>query len=325
MEDRADNTAKIIKRGLVVASVLEQVDKRTNLVGQNRLEMLMFRLQGQQIFGINVFKVQEVLSCPHLTAIPQSHPATRGLATIRKRTIPVLDLAAAIGQRPLEASPDNLIIITEYNGTIQAFLVNAVERIVNMNWNDIKAPPKGVGRNNYMTAVTEVDGNLVEIIDVEKVLSEIIGADMHVENAEQLLDKDGNTLKFLVVDDSFVARNQVKRTLDQIGVDCVLATTGQEALDILKSMADEGVDIKKEFNMLISDIEMPVMDGYTLTTEIRSDPRMKGLVIMLHSSLSGGFNDSMTMKVNADKFIPKFQAEGLVREIKSLLTDKGII
>ena len=176
-----------------------------------------------------------------------------------------------------------------------------------------------------MTAVTEVDGKLVEIIDVEKILSEIIGADMQVDNAEQLLDKDGNTLKFLVADDSFVARNQVQRTLEQIGVECVLAATGKEALDILKSMADEGVDIHKEFKLLISDIEMPEMDGYTLTTEIRSDDRMKNLIIMLHSSLSGSFNESMTLKVKADKFIPKFQAEELAREIKLLLAEKGVI
>ena len=308
-----------------MTSVLDEVDKRTNLVGQNRLEVLMFRLQGRQLFGINVFKVQEVLSCPRLTEIPQSHSSTRGLAIIRDRTIPVIDLAAAIGQRPLEASQDNLIIITEYNGSVQAFLVKAVEHIVNMNWNDIKAPPKGIGRNNYMTAVTEVEGQLVEIIDVEKILSEIIGADMHVEDAIQLLDKDGNTLKFLVADDSYVARNQVKRTLDQIGVECVLAATGKEALDILKSMADEGIDIHQEFKLLISDIEMPEMDGYTLTSEIRSDDRMKNLTIMLHSSLSGSFNESMTLKVKADKFIPKFQAEELVREIKLLLSDKGVI
>ena len=308
-----------------MASVLDKVDERTNLVGQNRLEVLMFRLHKRQIFGINVFKVQEVLSCPRLRTIPQSHSSTRGLATIRDRTIPVIDLAAAIGLRPLEASPENLIIITEYNGTVQAFLVSAVERIVNMNWNEIKAPPKGVGKNNYMTAVAEVDGQLVEIIDVEKILSEIIGADTHVEGAEKLLDKDGNTLKFLVADDSYVARNQVKRTLDQIGIECVLAATGQQALDILKSMADDGVNINEEFQLLISDIEMPEMDGYTLTSAIRSDDRMKNLTIMLHSSLSGSFNESMTIKVGADKFIPKFQAEGLVREIKSLLTDKGIL
>ena len=308
-----------------MAGILDQVDKRTNLVGKNRLEILMFRLNGRQVFGINVFKVQEVLSCPRLTNIPQSHSATRGLATIRKKTLPVIDLAAAIGQIPLEATPDNLIIITEYSGTVQAFLVKAVERIVNMNWQDIKAPPKGIGRNNYVTAVTNVDDNLVEIIDVEKILSEIIGADTHLENAQELLDKDGNQMTFLIADDSLVARNQVERTLEQIGVKCVVTTTGKDALDVLKAKADDGIDVAKEFSLLISDIEMPEMDGYTLTSEIRADDRMKDLNIMLHSSLSGGFNESMTLKVKADKFIPKFQAEGLVTEIKALLAEKDVI
>ncbi len=308
-----------------MAGILDQVDKRTNLVGENRLEILMFRLHGRQIFGINVFKVQEVLSCPRLTNIPQAHSATRGLATIRNKTVPVIDLAAAIGQRPLEVSPDNLIIITEYNGTVQAFLVDAVERIVNLNWQNIKAPPKGVGRNNYLTAVTEVDEKLVEIIDVEKILSEIIGEDMFLEDAQELLDKDGNTMKFLIADDSLVARNQVQRTLEQIGVECVVTTTGKEALDILKEKVNDGIDVADEFKLLISDIEMPEMDGYTLTSEIRSDDRMKNLNIMLHSSLSGGFNENMTIKVKADKFIPKFKAEELVTEIKDLLSEKGVI
>ena len=308
-----------------MAGILEQVDKRTNLVGENRLEILMFRLNGRQVFGINVFKVQEVLSCPRLASIPQAHSATRGLATIRNKTIPVIDLATAIGQRPLEAVAENLIIITEYNGTIQAFLVKGVERIVNMNWQEIKAPPKGLGSNNYVTAITEVDSTLVEIIDVEKILSEIIGADMHLRDSQPILGKDGNTLKFLIADDSLVARNQVKRTLEQVGIDCVFATTGKEALDILKSAADEGINVANEFTLLISDIEMPEMDGYTLTSEIRTDERLKDLNVMLHSSLSGGFNDNMTIKVKADKFIPKFKAEELVTEIKLLLSEKGEI
>lgn len=308
-----------------MTGILDQIDKRTNLVGENRLEILMFRLNGRQVFGINVFKVQEVLSCPRLTKIPQAHSATRGLATIRNRTIPVIDLAAAIGQRPLDAVAENLIIITEYNGTVQAFMVKAVERIVNMNWQEIKAPPKGIGNNNYVTAITEVDDKLVEIIDVEKILSEIIGVDMHLEDTQQILDKDGNRLKFLIADDSLVARNQVQRTLEQVGIDCVVTKTGKEALDVLKSAAAEGIDVIKEFNLLISDIEMPEMDGYTLTSEIRADDRLKGLNIMLHSSLSGGFNDNMILKVKADKFIPKFKAEELITEIKSLLTEKGEI
>ena len=308
-----------------MTGILDQIDKRTNLVGENRLEILMFRLNGRQVFGINVFKVQEVLSCPRLTKIPQAHSATRGLATIRNKTIPVIDLAAAIGQRPLDAVAENLIIITEYNGTVQAFMVKAVERIVNMNWQEIKAPPKGIGNNNYVTAITEVDDKLVEIIDVEKILSEIIGVDMHLEDTQQILDKDGNKLKFLIADDSLVARNQVQRTLEQVGIDCVVTKTGKEALDVLKSLAAEGIDVAKEFNLLISDIEMPEMDGYTLTSEIRADDRLKGLNIMLHSSLSGGFNDNMILKVKADKFIPKFKAEELITEIKSLLTEKGEI
>lgn len=314
-----------MKGALAVGGILEQVDKRTNLVGENRLEILLFRLNGRQIFGINVFKVQEVLSCPRLTKIPQAHSAMRGLATIRNKTIPVIDLAAAIGQRPLESTPDNLIIITEYNGTVQAFLVKAIDRIVNMNWDGIKAPPKGVGRNNYMTAVTEIDGKLVEVIDVEKILSEIMGVEVQLKNAEQLIGKNGNILKFLIADDSLVARNQVQRTLEQLGIDSVVTTNGKEALDLLKSMADEGVDVTKEFNLIISDIEMPEMDGYTLTTEIRSDDRLKGLNVMLHSSLSGSFNENMTIKVKADKFIPKFKAEGLAMEIKALLIEKGEI
>ncbi|MDH5601124.1 MAG: chemotaxis protein [Gammaproteobacteria bacterium] len=308
-----------------MAGILEQVDKRTNLVGENRLEILLFRLNGQQTFAINVFKIQEVLTCPRLTILPQSHSAMRGVATIRNKTIPVIDLAAAIGQRPLENNPDNLIIITEYNGTVQAFLVKAVERIVNMNWEDIKSPPNGVGRNNYMTAVTEIDERLVEVIDVEKVLAEIMGVDVHLENAEQLVGKDGNTLKFLVVDDSLVARNQVQRTLEQIGIESIVTTTGKEALDILKSMAAEGIDVAQNINLVISDIEMPVMDGYTLTSEIRTDDRLKNLNIMLHSSLSGGFNENMTKKVKADKFIPKFHVEKLAEDIKALLIEKGEI
>ena len=308
-----------------MAGILEDVDKRTNLVGENRLEILLFRLNGRQLFGINVFKVQEVLTCPRLTKIPNSHPTTRGLATIRNKTIPVIDLAAAIGQRPLGEATDNLIIITEYNGTVQAFMVSAVERIVNMNWEDIKAPPSGVGKNNYMTAVTKVDDALVEIIDVEKVLAEIVGADMHLDDTDMLRDKEGQPLRFLVADDSMVARNQVQKTLERIGIECVMTKTGKEALDFLKARADEGVDMVKDINLVISDIEMPEMDGYSLTSAIRADERLKNMVVMLHSSLSGEFNESMTSKVNADKFIPKFKAEELVEEIKSLLASKGVV
>jgi len=146
-----------------MASILDSVNQRTQLVGQNRLELLLFRLNGRQRFGINVFKVREVLQCPPLTVMPKLNSCIRGVAHIRGQTISVIDLSMAMGKRPIEDLTKCFIIISEYNRSIQGFLVHSVERIINMNWESILPPPKGAGRINYMTAVTEVDGELVEI------------------------------------------------------------------------------------------------------------------------------------------------------------------
>ena len=167
-----------------------------------------------------------------------------------------------------------------------------------------------------MTAVTRVDEELVEIIDVEKVLSEIIQVDGTV-SAEVLAAGQQNQAQrhILVVDDSSVARNQVKRTLDQLGIESTLARDGSEGLAILKSWADEGVDVPNVLSMVISDVEMPKMDGYTMTAEIRADARLQGLYVILHSSLSGSFNNALTEKVGADEFIPKFNPDELAQTI----------
>jgi len=116
------------------------------------------------------------------------------------------------------------------------------------------------------------------------------------------------------VDDSSVARNQVKRTLEQIGYSCTLANNGKEGLDILKQWSSDG-SVSDHVMLVISDIEMPVMDGYTLTTEIRKDPELAGLYIILHTSLSGIFNNAMVEKVGADRFVPKFDADDLANSI----------
>lgn len=152
-----------------MAGVMDSVNQRTQLVGQNRLELLLFRLNGEQLYGINVFKVREVLQCPALTLLPKAHPVVRGVANIRGATIPILDLSMATGLRPLQEDTRNsFVIITEYNTKTQGFLVHSVERIVNMNWEEIHPPPKGTGRDHYLTAVTRVDNRMVEIIDVAR-------------------------------------------------------------------------------------------------------------------------------------------------------------
>jgi two-component system chemotaxis response regulator CheV len=290
-----------------MAGVMDSVNQRTQLVGQNRLELLLFRLNGEQLYGINVFKVREVLQCPNLTVMPKSNPVVRGVANIRGATIPILDLAMATGMPGLsEDVSKSFVIITEYNTKTQGFLVHSVERIVNMNWEEIHPPPKGTGRDHYLTAVTRVDGKMVEIIDVEKILAEVSPTSEAISLGvvDEEVQVKAVSLRVLTVDDSSVARKQV-----------VALNDGRQALDYLRKMVDEGKHPEEEFLMMISDIEMPEMDGYTLTAEIRNDPRMQKLHIILHTSLSGVFNQAMVKKVGADDFLAKFRPDDLAQRV----------
>ena len=300
-----------------MAGVLDSVNQRTQLVGQNRLELLLFRLDSPQLYGINVFKVKEVLQCPKLTIMPKSSPVVRGVANIRGGTIPILDLSMATGRAGLSDLKNSFVIITEYNSKIQGFLVRSVERIINMNWEEIHPPPKGTGRDHYLTAVTRVDNQLVEIIDVEKILAEVAPTSEVI--SEGVIDVDTQakavSKKVLICDDSSVARKQVIRCLETVGVEVIALNDGRQAYDYLMQMAAQGKQVDEELLMLISDIEMPEMDGYTLTAEIRSDPRLQKMHIILHTSLSGVFNQAMVKKVGADDFLAKFRPDELAARI----------
>jgi len=296
---------------------MDSVNQRTQLVGQNRLELLLFRLDGKQLYGINVFKVKEVLQCPKLTHLPKSSPVVRGVANIRGGTIPILDLAMATGLPALKEIDNAFVIITEYNTKVQGFLVHSVERIVNMNWEEIHPPPKGTGRDHYLTAVTRVDNQLVEIIDVEKILAEVapVSESISAGVVDAETQQKAVSLRVLTVDDSSVARKQVTRCLQTVGVEVTALNDGRQALDFLRKMVEEGKKPEEEFLMMISDIEMPEMDGYTLTAEVRNDPRMQKLHIILHTSLSGVFNQAMIKKVGADDFLAKFRPDDLAARV----------
>lgn len=303
-----------------MASILDSVNQLTQLVGQNRLELLLFRLNGRQRFGINVFKVREVLQCPKLTVMPKLHPFVRGVAHIRGQTISVIDLSMATGGRPVQDLTSAFIIIAEYNRSIQGFLVGNVERIINMNWESILPPPKGAGRYNYMTAVTEIDGELIEILDVEKILDEIspVNTDVSAEVVASSEDHHTRGRMVLVADDSSVARKQVQKALNAIGVECLMAKDGKDALLMLKDMAKKG-PIRDQLHVIISDIEMPEMDGYTLTAEIKANPELRDLHVILHTSLSGVFNQAMVQKVGADNFIAKFHPDELAKAVQDAM------
>jgi len=304
-----------------MAGVLDSVNQRTQLVGQNRLELLLFKLSGIQRYGINVFKVKEVLQCPPLTAIPKLHPAVRGIAHVRGETISIIDLNLATGSsRPIEDIEERFIIITEYNRSIQGFLVGSVERIININWEDILPPPNGVGRYNYLTAVTDIDGDLVEILDVEKILDEIapvnteVAAEIVAQTpAEKMVNK-----RILIADDSSVARKQIQRAITALGIECDVVKDGKEALDVLLDVV-KTQPINDKYALMISDVEMPEMDGYTLTAEVRSNQELKDLHVILHTSLSGIFNQAMIEKVGADDFIAKFNPDELATAVQKVI------
>lgn len=309
-----------------MAGVLDSVNQRTQLVGKNRLELLMFRLRGRQMYGINVFKVKEVLQCPKLSSIPNSRSVVRGVAHTRGETIPIIDLSMSIGLPgiPQEELANSFVIITEYNRKTQGFLVTGVDRIMNMNWEDILPPPKGAGKDVYLTAVTKIDDKLIEIIDVEKILSEV--SPLREDVTEAVLSKSAgrepSNLPVLVVDDSSVARRQIERCLTAIGMEVVTKNDGKQAYEYLKEITSDGSKARDHLALVISDVEMPEMDGYTLVTKCKSDPAISEMFIMLHTSLSGVFNRAMVQKVGADDFMAKFSPDELAERVMEII-DQG--
>lgn len=297
------------------SGLLESIDRSTQLAGHNRLALLLFRLGGRQIFGINVFKVQEVLPRPALSWTPGAHPLVCGVADLRRRMVPVIDLARAIGELPASKQAAHLIVC-EYNRSVQGFLVQSVDRIIHVDVSQVQPPPGGEGEG-YLTAITRHGQELVQIIDVEKVLTDVAGA---APELSETVIAEAQSLpthkhKILVADDSRVARSQIERVLRQIGMDVVLVNNGREALRHLQNLSEQPGPLSDRLLMVISDVEMPDMDGYTLTSEIRRDARLKDIPVVLHTSLSGGFNHAMVDKVGANRFIAKFGSDDLARAV----------
>ncbi len=285
-----------------------------------RLELLLFSVGSVQPFGINVLKVKEVIGCPHLTQVPESHPSVIGVAHLRGEPLTVIDLASAIGRGGYsqESLSEGSVIITEFNRSMQGFLVRQVDRIVVCDWSNVLPPPRGSGASSYITGVTDIEGVLVQILDVEKVLGEVVQVDpMMFESSDASGGGELQGRRVMVVDDSSLARTQTMQTLTALGLDCVVARDGLEALQMLKEL--NGPESEWPVEMVISDIEMPEMDGYSLTTEIRNTPSMKDLHVLLHTSLNGAINSERAQKVGANSVLTKFVPEELANAVRSAL------
>lgn len=302
-------------------NLLDRIDQRTRLAGHNRLALLLFRLGGRQLFGVNVFKVREVLRRPDLFQVPGVPAQFVGVADVRGRSVPVLDLGLAISHPEREtAEPPGYLVVTEFNRSVQGYLVSEVERIVNIAVEDIQPPPDSGGPSTYLTAVTRHGGELIQVIDVESVLADICQARMDADLPEGYALPAGTPpMQVLVVDDSRVARQQIRSVLDQLGVGVTLLSDGRQALDHLLQLVAAGESPARRYAMVVSDIEMPAMDGYTLTTEIRRNPELADLFVLLHTSLSGVFNTSMVQSVGADAFVAKYSPHDLADQILARL------
>lgn len=282
----------------------------------DRMELLLFRLKNKQLYGINVFKVKEIIPCPKLINLPHASKEIRGVAHVRGSTVSVLDLCVAMGEPPIENIYEKFVIITEYNMRTQGLLVEEVERIINVNWSNVMPPPDGSGQENFLTAVTQIEDDLIEIIDVEKI---IYNTNPHqVALTEGIVeDEDKNIcadFHVLIIDDSSTARLQITKNLEPTGVQITSLGRARDALDYLTSTAEEAdKNIENIFMLAIVDIEMPGMDGFTFISKLRENPKLAKLPVVLHSSLSGVFNDNMIEKVGADYFLPKYNADKLAQ------------
>jgi len=287
----------------------------------NRLELLLFRLGGRQCFGINVLKVKELMPRPKMTCLPGAHAAVAGVTNLRGQTFTVIDLLTAIGGRNSDKEAAPFLVVTEFNRSTQGLLVRSIDRIVVLDWTDVKPPSYGLGRQSYLTGITRVDDQLVEILDVERVLGEV-GVYTADDEAVGLEPIPGarDIPPVLVVDDSAMARKQTARTLDQLGLRYIFAENGEVALLMLRDLERAGEPIYDNISMVISDIEMPAMDGYTLTRELRRNASMKDFYILLHTSLNGIMNAELAASVGPNATLTKFVTQDLAKEVRKGLS-----
>ncbi len=301
-------------------SLLDSVDARTNLAGSNKMEILLFSIGSNEIFGINVFKVKEVTRAVRITKTPNMPHGVDGIVSLRGHVMPVLNLAKFMGL----GNPDEqkVMMVAEYSRHVLGFLVRDVDRIIRVDWDKVRAA-EGIVSNsgNLITAITELpNGSLVSILDVEQILSTAFGEAV-VGNIDKL--EKGHEKSVFFIDDSAVARKKIAEVLDKMGVKHIQAHNGQEGWQRLKGLADSaqnaGIDLHEQIQVVLVDAEMPEMDGYVLTQHIKADRRFDRIPVVMHSSLSSEANRAMGKRVGVDSYVSKFDSSALSETLRPLL------
>lgn len=277
--------------------------------------VLLFKLNSRQLFAMGTLKVKELVRYSSMSRLPNSHDTIIGTATIRNRNVPIVDMAKAVGYRAItsEELKDSYIIITDCQRKEVGFLVRGIDKIVNCNWRDIKPPPSSVGQNAFLTGVAKIEDKIIQLLDVELVLSHIYPEDSagYFPSLTDIQREMVKPLNILIVDDSRVARKQLSDALNGLNIPYKVACNGHEALEIMKSNAQTS----QQVHLLVSDIEMPGLDGYELSFEVKNTPSLANAYIILHTSLSSEMSLSQAHQVGANEALTKFDATELIEAI----------
>jgi len=311
---------------------MRDIDERTNLTSNSMFELLLFRLgeapgtTRRELFGINVFKVREILVMPEITSMVNMPSTVMGVANVRGQMITVINLPKVVGCNPTKGL--GILLVTEFARTTQAFAVEEVNEIVRLEWKHVLSAESSGG--GLVTSIARLDGNaentrLAQVLDVEQILRDVMphehSSDVDPALVPSVKLPPGSVV--LAADDSAVARMMIEQGLKAMNVPYIMTKTGQEAWDTLQSMTEkakaEGKTIQEKVAVVLTDLEMPVMDGFTLTRNIKQDVRFKGIPVIIHSSLTGSTNESHVKSVGADAYVAKFVAEELAATMREVL------
>lgn len=276
-------------------------------------KLLLFRLSDSQLFGIGTLKIREILPLMQLTKLPHSHRAVIGTATFRSKAVPVIDMAAAVGYPPLSAEEraNASVIITDIQRQEIGFLVRGVQQIIETDWKQVMPPPRALGNKAFVTGLLDVDGDIIQLLDVELLLAKVYPESLDTQEV-MLTDVQSETLRslnILLVDDSHVARKQLSDVLDSKDISYQVTSNGDNALQVLLAGHETG----KPIDILVSDIEMPGLDGYELTFNVRDNTALKQPYVILHTSLNSEMSLSYANQVGANEALTKFDAEELLK------------
>lgn len=304
-------------------SIPESANKTSILLesGTNELEIIEFTV-ADEIFGINVAKVREIMVAQEVKPMPNSHNVIEGVFKPRNEIITVVNLAKYLGLPDCENSGRDIFIVTHFNNLDFAFHVHTVVGIDRISWTSIKKPDKAVygGQDGAATGIAAYEDRLITILDFEKIIAEISPeSSIQVEAIEKMGDRHTIDKKILIAEDSMLLSKLIIECLHKAGYKNIVKTeNGQEAWDYLEEVKAIGDPIKEHVACIVSDIEMPLMDGHRLTKLVKTDPVMKEIPLILFSSLISPEMRIKGQQLGADDQISKPEIDKLVSIIDKL-------